>query len=121
MVNKILPFVIVLSVVAYAGCEGLVPIVAYSELDPGFTVTYSPMPEYPPIARQEAMEGQVIVKVLVGSDGKVDEVEVLQSSGYKELDEAASSTAKEWEFTKPTKDGEPVRVWVSIPFNFSLS
>ncbi len=121
MVKRLLPFVVTLSILAVTACDVFVPIVVYSELDSGFAPTYNPKPEYPPIAKQSGMEGQVIVKVLVGSDGKVDEVEVLQSSGYKELDEAASSTAKEWEFTKPTKDGEPVRVWVTIPFNFSLS
>jgi TonB family protein len=121
MVNKLLIFVAALSIAAFVGCESLVPIVELGELDSKITPTYSPKPDYPPIAKESGMEGQVIVKVLVGSDGKVDEVEVSQSSGFKELDDAASSVAKKWEFTKPTKDGEPARVWVSIPFNFSLT
>lgn len=121
MVKKLLPFVFTLSILVVTACDVFVPIVAYSELDSGFAPTYSPKPEYPPIAKQSGMEGQVIVKVLVGSDGKVDEVEVSHSSGFKELDDAASSVAKKGEFSKPTKDGEPARVWVSIPFNFSLT
>jgi len=90
-------------------------------LDPGFASTYNPKPDYPPLAKEDGMEGQVIIKALVGTDGKVDRTEIEQSSGYKELDKAASAATREWVFTKPTKDAEPVRTWVTIPFNFSLT
>ena len=75
-------------------------------------------PEYPPIARDAAMEGKVVVRMLVGLDGKVRRAEIEQSSAM--FDEAALAAARRWTFTPALTDGKPVMVWVRVPFDFRL-
>ncbi|NLI98670.1 energy transducer TonB [bacterium] len=120
--NKItIQISIILLAISQSSCTPPAEIVSYSELDEGFVAIYSPFPNYPPDARLQGEEGTVIIKALVGTDGKVNKVEISQSSGYSSLDSAARDAAGEWEFTEPTRNGEPVRVWVLLSFNFRLT
>jgi len=110
---------ILISTIFIGGCDTW-QIYDYLEVDVKPEPVYAPKPAYSDRARTAEMEGQVIIEVLVGRDGNVKRAKVQQSSGYDELDKAARDAAKQWEFTPAEKDGEPVRVWVIIPFNFSL-
>jgi protein TonB len=51
----------------------------------------------------------------------VIDVRLVKGSGFDILDQAAMSTARRWTFTPAEQRGKPVRVWVNIPFNFSLT
>ncbi|MBN2379760.1 energy transducer TonB [candidate division WOR-3 bacterium] len=77
-------------------------------------------PEYPEEARREGYEGIVFVEALVSTDGTIAEAKLVQSSGYESLDKAALDAAVKWTFTPAEHRGKPVKVWVSIPFNFLL-
>jgi len=79
-----------------------------------------PEPQYPNQARRGGIEGLVIVKALVEINGHVMWVEILRSSGSNLLDNAALGAAKKATFSPAMLDGSPVRVWVSIPYNFRL-
>lgn len=75
-------------------------------------------PVYPELARKAQIEGTVVVKVLVTTQGDVEKVEILKS--HPLLDDAAIAAAKQFKF-KPGKQRDKfVKVWVSIPFNFKL-
>lgn len=66
-----------------------------------------------------APEGRVVVQFVVGRNGKVQEVQVLQGAHPLLNEEAVRvvSSAPKW---KPGKiDGKPVRVTYRIPVNFS--
>jgi len=76
------------------------------------------VPEYPAIARQAGMEGEVLVRMLVGTDGRVLRAEVQKGSAL--FDEEALKAARQWTFTPALTDGKPVMVWVRVPFNFRL-
>jgi protein TonB len=82
------------------------------------TLKSMPAPDYPPEARDAKIEGRVLVRALVGADGRIDEVffdqgdEIFAASAI----EAVSGAL----FEPATKDGEPVAVWVSIPIRFEL-
>lgn len=52
----------------------------------------NPLPPYPPRAFFEGVEGEVILRVLVLSDGLPVSVELHASSGGKRLDKAALET-----------------------------
>ncbi|MEO0098662.1 MAG: energy transducer TonB [candidate division WOR-3 bacterium] len=107
-------------VIAKKAEEVEIPVVPYWKVEEKPKPIYIPKPSYPERARQAGIEGQVVVKVLLDIDGSVMEVELLKSSGNEALDEAALNAARQAKFT-PAKQREiPVRVWVSIPFNFSL-
>ncbi len=49
-----------------------------------------PAPVYPENLRRRNIEGAVTVRLTVGADGLVEDVEILQSSGYDEMDAAAT-------------------------------
>ena len=75
-------------------------------------------PEYPEIARDAGIEGSVLVRALVGADGAVERVLLLQ--GVIGLDEAALEAAMTAVFRPALQQGRPVPVWVVIPIDFSL-
>jgi protein TonB len=80
----------------------------------------NPKPVYPQEARQKGYEGEVILRVEVLPNGRVGQIEVKNSSGYKLLDRSALATIKQWKFI-PAKKGEAsIPLWVNIPVKFQL-
>jgi TonB family protein len=77
-------------------------------------------PEYPAIALKAGLEGTVWVKVWVDELGNVVEASVLKSD-EKIFDEAAKIAASRWKFSPAISKGQPVAVWVTIPFRFGIS
>ena len=77
-------------------------------------------PDYPLRARRMGYEGLVMLKVLVDVNGRVDDLEVVGSSGYAILDKAASASVKKWMFEPGTEGGKKKKMWVKIPIRFEL-
>jgi len=71
----------------------------------------NPAPRYPKMAILKGWEGETIVKVSVNSSGKVERIEILQSSGHDVLDNTVLETLRLWQFEKgEVKDLEiPIR------------
>lgn len=53
---------------------------------------------YPIIARKMGMQGTVIIRLYIGSSGKLDRYELVQSSGFTVLDNAALTGVASWGF-----------------------
>jgi len=51
--------------------------------------------EYPSLARRAGIDGRVVLDVVIGGDGRIQEVEIHSSSGHDMLDEAALETLRE--------------------------
>lgn len=81
---------------------------------------YTPAPRYPMLAREQGLEGVVLLSVLVRPDGRVEEARVASSSGAHVLDEAALSAVRTWLFTPATRGGRPVESIVEVPVKFAL-
>ncbi len=77
-------------------------------------------PVYPPRCLRMGIEGTVRVKVLVGEDGRPQEVTIGKSSGESALDEAAMDAVRTWRFEPARRNGVPVRAWAIIPIEFKL-
>ena len=77
--------------------------------------------EYPLELWDQDVEGSTLVRVLVNTEGGVDSVMVLESSGHAALDSAALQGAKSMEFEPARRAGEPLRVWARVPVHFSKS
>ncbi|HEY2955911.1 MAG TPA: TonB family protein [Candidatus Eisenbacteria bacterium] len=77
-------------------------------------------PIYPEIAIQAGVEGLVIVKALVGKNGRVLDVLLDRDRQVPMLNEAALAAARQWVFTPALASGKPVVVWTAIPFHFRL-
>jgi protein TonB len=77
-------------------------------------------PAYPPISRRMGEEGKLVLRVELDESGRVDNAEVINSSGYSRLDDAAITAVKSWQCKPPLRDGEPARAIALQPFNFVL-
>jgi protein TonB len=80
----------------------------------------NPKPEYPAQARDQGLQGLVLLRVRVLPDGKSGEVLVERSSGHAILDQAALRAVKAWHFVPATRNGIAVASWASVPVRFSL-
>jgi TonB family protein len=80
----------------------------------------NPKPIYPQEARRKGYEGEVILKVEVLPNGRVGQIEVKSSSGYKLLDRSALATVKQWKFVPAQKGEKTIPLWVNIPVKFQL-
>ena len=80
----------------------------------------TPLPSYPTAAREQGLEGVVVLGVLVGVNGRAVEISVRTSSGARVLDDAAVDAVRRWRFA-PAKEGRrAVESWVEVPLKFAL-
>jgi TonB family protein len=75
--------------------------------------------EYPTVARAAALEGDVLVQAVVGADGKVRDVQVLQTV-HPVLDEAARKAVRQYEYTPGRRNGIPEPAVMRITVSFRL-
>lgn len=76
------------------------------------------LPVYPETARTATVEGKVEVRLLLDRSGRVERV--VEATGPEGLRAAASEAARQWVFSPAVQNGQPVKVWVSLPFTFRL-
>lgn len=76
-------------------------------------------PEYPEIARKAVIEGKVFLHLLIGKDGRVEEVKFIK--GPPVFREAAIAAAKQYRFTPAMQNDKPVRVWMALPIDFHFT
>ena len=81
---------------------------------------YQTKPRYPESARRAGAQGVTLLRVRVLENGKVGEVNVEKSAGFRDLDLAAAEAVKKWLFEPARRDKEPVSVWVMLPVKFEL-
>ncbi|MGA2807475.1 MAG: TonB family protein [Terracidiphilus sp.] len=67
---------------------------------------------YPAEAKAQGISGTVELKALIGTDGKIVNLQVM--SGPPALQEAALNAVKDWEYKPYTVNGEPVQVMTTI-------
>lgn len=77
-------------------------------------------PVYPTLARKNGWEGDVLLRVRVSGRGAAQGIEVLQSSGYPMLDDAAMTAVARWRFLPAMRRRKPVDSLVEIPVRFRL-
>ena|ERR1017187_9711407 len=75
-------------------------------------------PDYPPIARQLKIVGDVELEVLVAESGVVEKVSIL--SGNPVLTRPASEALKKWKFAPFTTDGKAVKALVPVSLSFKM-
>jgi TonB family C-terminal domain len=75
---------------------------------------------YPQEARRKGWEGVVKVEATIGNNGRVEKINLIQSSGYKVLDDSALKAVRKWRYRPATQDGKPVECILQIPIRFKL-
>lgn len=78
----------------------------------------TPAPRYPPEALRMGIGGTVKVRVAVTPDGRVDRLELAETSGNRYLDRAALETVRRWTFRPAMRNGQPVQAEVVVPIQF---
>jgi TonB family protein len=77
-------------------------------------------PDYPSVARAADLEGDVVLRAIVGPDGKVRDVEVLQAV-HPVLDEAARKAVLRYEYRPGRRNGIAESAVVRITVSFRLN
>ena len=77
-------------------------------------------PAYPAEAKKNKVEGEVVMRATIGTDGSVLKAEAVKSPDPA-LSAAAVDAVKQWKY-KPatTKEGKPIQVTATITVNFKL-
>ena len=81
---------------------------------------YQVKPRYPESARRAGFQGVTTLRVRVLDNGRVGEVVVEQSAGFRDLDFAAVEAVKKWLFEPARRGKDAVSVWVMLPVKFEL-
>jgi protein TonB len=82
-------------------------------------VVHRVQPTYPPLARTARVQGAVVLAAIIGKDGTVQNLHVL--NGHPLLTQAALDAVKQWRYKPYILNGEPVEVDTQITVNFTLS
>jgi protein TonB len=76
------------------------------------------LPEYPVLAKMARQEGTVVLRAIIGRDGRIREIEVV--SGAPQFVKAATDAVAEWRYQPTLLNGEPVEVETLITVVFRL-
>jgi TonB family protein len=76
-------------------------------------------PEYSEEARKAKYSGSVMLSIIVGTDGRAEDIQVIRSLGMG-LDEKAIEAVQKWRFRPARHNGAPVKVRAQIEVNFRL-
>ncbi|QDQ84047.1 energy transducer TonB [Paraburkholderia megapolitana] len=78
-------------------------------------------PKYPKASFDAGERGVVKARIFLDPDGKFEKSEVVQSSGYPRLDEAAIESLKYTSCEPLMIDGKPVRASYVLPISFDIN
>jgi protein TonB len=95
-----------------------VPIVAGPQLDPRYAGAFQPL--YPADERLAGREGRVVVRVLIGTDGRVKDVQEVSAASPAFYETTRRRALEKWRFKPGTRDGVAVEVWKEMAVRFVL-
>lgn len=75
-------------------------------------------PIYPVIAKNARVQGTVTLEAVIGKDGSVQDVRVTKS--IKLLDQSAVDAVRQWRYSTPTLNGQPIEVIMTVTVDFAL-
>jgi len=76
-------------------------------------------PNYPSIAKQARIQGEVLLRAMISRDGTIENLQVL--SGHPMLAHAAVEAVRQWRYRPYVLNGEPVEVETEVTVKFVLS
>lgn len=83
----------------------------------GLVVSKVP-PQYPPDARDQRIQGVVVLRAVIDKEGNVANLQLI--SGHPALAPAAIDAVKQWKYRPYLLNGDPVEVETQIQVNFTL-
>jgi TonB family protein len=91
------------------------------EVDRPPTSVLSQPPVDTPASLKAVRGGSVRMNVLVGTDGGIEAVRMLDETTDSDLNKAALGAIRHWRFNAGSHRGVPVSVWVPVRLDFSLA
>jgi len=80
----------------------------------------NPAPKYPLEAVRNRWEGVVLLRLVVAKTGRVRDVQVIESSGFAVLDQAAIEAVRRWQGRPARRWGRAVESVERLPIRFRL-
>ena len=81
----------------------------------------NPKPPYPISSRENGEQGAVMLYACITDHGKVERLDLAQSSGYPALDRSALNTIRHWSFRPAQESGKSIPMCYRLPIRFLLS
>ncbi len=97
----------------------MIPVFKAALRDPRFARDFQP--DYPVGKLRLEIEGSVTVRVLVGTDGRVRQVEILKASDADFAKATEKQALRAWRFKPATRDGLPVEDWQTLTVRFDIN
>ena len=84
-------------------------------------MTHQERPVYPAHLKAAGVEGSVLMKAVIGRDGSILNLEVVNTEVHPDLVTAARDAVSKWRYEPTLLNGEPVEVVTEIEVNFTLA
>ena len=81
---------------------------------------HNPKPPYPPISARMGETGRTVYKVWIGVDGKPQRAELVSSSGFARLDQAAYETVMGWRYVPGQRGGVAELMAFNVPIHWEV-
>lgn len=94
------------------------PALVDASLDRRFAGDFQPI--YPAAERRAGREGRVVVRVLVGIDGRVKEAQRMSATSDAFWQVTLNRALEKWRFRPATRGGVPVEAWKTLSLTFVL-
>jgi protein TonB len=78
-------------------------------------------PDYPVAKLRLEIEGSATVRVLIGTDGRVRQVQILKATDPDFARATEKQALKAWRFKPATRDGIPVEDWQTLTVRFDIN
>ena len=114
-----LPILIVLLGAAGASAWAEGDETVYTKVDENPVPIKTPPPHYPSSLKREGVSGLVAVVIVIDEKGSIMSSSIAKSSN-PEFEKPALDAVKNWKFKPAKKDGNPVKVRVTVPLRFNV-
>lgn len=94
------------------------PVIVAPGLDPRYAAALQP--DYPAAERRMGNPGKVTVRVLIGADGRVKEVEPVSATSDAFFRATRDQALRRWRFRPGTRDGVPQPAWRTMSVTFVM-
>ena len=94
------------------------PKLVLAQLDQRYAGLFQP--DYPARAQREGVEGVAVVRVLIGTDGRVKAVELVSTDDPAFFEATKRRALTKWRFKAATRGGVPEESWKEMRVRFEI-
>lgn len=95
------------------------PVMVDAFVDPRYQGLLQP--PYPAEEQRAGNSGRVVLRVLIGTDGRVKQVEKISAASEAFFAAAERQALGKWRFKPATRDGAPIEQWKTMSLRFEIN